>query len=227
VDSRSGRPSGAPRFTAGSSLYTSHRSYQPVRPLAAQQPAQRARGQLHGYDPRWPRVFAAEQRRIAATLGSLVIAIEHVGSSSIPGLSGRPEIDILVGVSDSSAVDTSTRLLTGIGYVLHNRGTPNGEPWSVLLRPAQIPFELLVVEHRGPLWNRMLYLRDHLRDPQRALAYGQLKSRWAAHYGAGTPGYQQAKREYWAAIAVPSTTISGRGVPEVSEARANGVGRDA
>jgi GrpB-like predicted nucleotidyltransferase (UPF0157 family) len=228
VDRHSGRTSGAPPPTAGSSLYTSDRSYQPGRPFAAQQPAQRSRGQLHGYDSRWPRVFAAERRRIGATLGSLAIAIEHVGSSAIPGLWGRPEIDIIVGVSSSPDVDTSTRVLMGIGYLLHDRGPPGGEPWSLLLRPVHIPFELLVVEHGGPLWNRQIYLRDYLRrDPQRATAYGRLKSRWAARYGAGTPEYQQAKREYWTAIAAPSTTISRRGVPAVDDAHvdhANGGG---
>jgi hypothetical protein len=87
-----------------------------------------------------------------------------------------------------------------------NGGALDGEPWSVLVRPAQIPFELLVVEHRGRLWDRMVYLRDQLRtSPQHALAYGQLKARWAARYGVGTPGYQQAKREFWAAIADPGT----------------------
>jgi GrpB-like predicted nucleotidyltransferase (UPF0157 family) len=80
--------------------------------------------QLHGYDPRWPRIFTAEQGRIRATLGSTAIAIEHVGSSSSPGLSGRPEIDIIVGVSSSSDVDASARLLKGLGYVPpQRRGT--------------------------------------------------------------------------------------------------------
>lgn len=202
----SDRLSGPPRFTAGSSLYTSYRAYQPLQPLTVQRAPQCSGGQLHGYDPRWPRIFTAEQGRIRATLGSTAIAIEHVGSSSIPGLWGRPEIDIIVGVSSSSDVDASARLLKGLGYVPHNGGALDGEPWSVLVRPAQIPFELLVVEHRGRLWNRMVYLRDQLRgSPQRALAYGRLKARWAARYGVGTPRYQQAKREFWAAIAAPGT----------------------
>jgi GrpB-like predicted nucleotidyltransferase (UPF0157 family) len=199
--------SSPPGFTAGSSVYRSLRRYQSLqRPPTAQQPPPRysSRG-LHRYDPRWPRIFAAEQRRILAALGSLAIAVEHVGSSSIVGLSGRPEIDILVGVAGDSDVAASTRLLTALGYGCDDRGPRDSEPWSLLSRPGQIPFELLVVEHRGPLWRRHLYLRDYLRrDPARALTYARLKSRWAARYGAGTHGYKQAKRHFWATIKDPA-----------------------
>jgi GrpB-like predicted nucleotidyltransferase (UPF0157 family) len=197
---------GPPGFTAASSLYTSQRGYNPLRsPRAAPRSQQRFGGGLHGYDVRWPQIFVAEQRRIRARLGSLAIAVEHVGSSAIPGLTGRHEIDIMVGVSHDSVVDKATQLLTGLGYLVHDR-TARNEPWRLLVRPAQIPFELLVVEHGSRLWNRILYLREYLRDPSRARAYGRLKARWAAQYGAGTPGYQQAKREFWAAIEAPAPT---------------------
>jgi GrpB-like predicted nucleotidyltransferase (UPF0157 family) len=186
-------------------VYASSRGYQLLRTAAAaQRPPSPSDGRLQGYDPRWPRVFAAEQRRIRAALGSLAAAVEHVGSSSVPGLWGRPEIDILVGVADSADVDASTRLLTRLGYLVHDRAARQSDSWRVLVRPAQVPFELLVVEHRSPLWNRMVYLRDYLRDPARALTYVRLKARWAAQHGAGTPGYQQAKREFWANVEVPT-----------------------
>lgn len=201
-----GRLSGPPGFTAGSSVYPSARGYQLQSAPAARRPPPRcSAAQLQGYDPRWPRLFAAEQRRIRATLGSLALAVQHVGSSSIPGLWGRPEIDILVGVADGADVDASTRLLTGLGYLVHDRAAAPSDPWSLLFRPGQISFEMLVVAHRSPLWNRMLYLNDYLRgDLTRALTYGRLKTRWAAQYGAGTSGYQQAKRHFWANIKVPT-----------------------
>lgn len=203
----SGGSGGPPGFTAGSSVYASQRRYQRRQPLSAarQPPPQRSDCQLRGYDPRWPRIFAAERQRIRAALGSLAIAAEHVGSSSIPGLWGRPEIDILVGVVGGADVDASTHLLKALGYMTHDRAPAESEPWSLLSKPGQIPFELLVVEHLGPLWNRHLWLRDYLRrDPARALAYGRLKSRWAARYGAGTPGYTQAKRRFWATVQDPA-----------------------
>jgi GrpB-like predicted nucleotidyltransferase (UPF0157 family) len=198
---------GPPGFTAAASEYRSLRRYRPVGPpsTAGQPPSPRSAGDLHGYDPRWPRIFVAEQRRIRTALGALAIAVEHIGSSSVPGLSGRAEIDVLVGVADGPDVDASTHLLTGIGYRVHDRAPPESDPWSLLLRAAPIPFELLVVEHRSPLWNRTVRSRDYLRqDPARALAYGRLKSRWAARHEAGTAGYQEAKRRFWDAVNDPA-----------------------
>lgn len=197
---------GPPGFTAGLSVYTSQSGYHAVQPPTAARPVQPPQGpgrQLGGYDPHWPRLFVAEQRRIQAALGSLAIAVEHVGSSSIPGMWGRPEIDILIGVTD---VDASTRLLTSLlGYLPEDRSTPGSEPWSLISKSGQISFELLVVEHLGPLWTRHLGLRDYLRrDPGRAQAYGRLKSRWAAEYGPDTPGYKAAKRRFWAAVRDPA-----------------------
>jgi len=208
--SRAGAPPhGLPGFTAGSSDYRSAHQYQPLqRPTAARQPPpQRAGRQLRDYDSRWPRIFAAEQQRIRAALGSLAIAVEHVGSSSIPGLWGRAEIDILVGVASPRDVNTAARLLTGLGYVTQDRAAAESEPWALLLKSGQIPFEMLVVEHLSPLWNRHLSLREYLRrDPARAQAYGTLKSRWAARHGIGTPGYKEAKRRFWATVHEPAAT---------------------
>jgi GrpB-like predicted nucleotidyltransferase (UPF0157 family) len=160
---------------------------------------------LRGYDPRWPRIFDAERRRIRATLGARARGVEHVGSSSVPGLKGRQEIDVLVGVADAAEVDASTRLLANLGYVTQARSPRDSEPYSLLIRPGRIPFELLVVEHLGPLWTRHVWLRDYLRrDPARALEYARQKSRWAARYGSDTAGYKDAKRRFWAAVPDPA-----------------------
>jgi GrpB-like predicted nucleotidyltransferase (UPF0157 family) len=184
-----------PGFTAHLSDYASRPRYRCV----AQ--AERPGPSLRAYDARWPRIFASERLRIQAALGSLAIAVEHVGSSSVPGLWGRPEIDILVGVADGADVDESTRRLASAGYVTQDRAEPGSEPWSLLAKRGPTLFELLVLEHGGALWSRHLGLRDHLRaDPVRALEYGRLKSRWAARYGVDTPGYKQAKRRFWASV---------------------------
>ena len=56
---------------------------------------------LVNYDPRWPDLFAEEAARVRAALRGgedLVVAVEHFGSTSVPGLSAKPIIDLLVGV---------------------------------------------------------------------------------------------------------------------------------
>lgn len=199
--------SGPPGFTAGSSVYVTRHRYQRPGPSPPPQPAftQSSDRTLRGYDPRWPRIFAAERRRILATLRSRARGVEHVGSSSVPGLTGRQEIDILVGVAGAGEIDASARLLSSLGYAMQSRSPRDCEPYSVLVKPGEIPFELLVVDHLGPLWSRVVWLRDHLRrDPARAAEYARQKSRWAARYGAGTPRYQDAKRRFWAAVPDPA-----------------------
>ena len=49
------------------------------------------------YDPRWPEQFKAERRTVAQALGPLAVAIEHVGSTAVPGLAAKPVIDVQVG----------------------------------------------------------------------------------------------------------------------------------
>ena len=58
---------------------------------------------LHDYDARWPELFAVEERRIRGALGDGVLRLEHVGSTSVPGLVAKPRIDILLVVADPAA----------------------------------------------------------------------------------------------------------------------------
>lgn len=191
-----------PGFVAESSLYQSRRAYRAVRgarPLGTELWPDGYR--LSDYDPRWPLLFQAEQQRIRDALGDRAIAIEHVGSSSVPGLGGRPEIDILLGVGSTRDIEESARLLRRLGYVTEVPASSPADGWCLMARPGAIPVELLIAAHLSPLWRRHLRLRDYLRrDPAKALAYGRLKAEWAAKYGSGTEGYKEAKRRYWASV---------------------------
>jgi GrpB-like predicted nucleotidyltransferase (UPF0157 family) len=55
---------------------------------------------LHAYDGNWPRHYEAESRRVAAVLGDRALRIEHVGSTSVPGLITKPVIDMLLVVAE-------------------------------------------------------------------------------------------------------------------------------
>ena len=69
------------------------------------------------YDTAWPRMFAAERQRLRHALGSLVIALEHVGSTAVPGLAAKPIIDVLVGVrSLHDARTSSLEPMQKLGY---------------------------------------------------------------------------------------------------------------
>ena len=63
-----------------------------------------------GYDPSWPRLFAEISTEVAALLGSFVLSIDHIGSTSVPGLAAKPKIDLdVVAISDDvlpAAIDS-------------------------------------------------------------------------------------------------------------------------
>jgi GrpB-like predicted nucleotidyltransferase (UPF0157 family) len=199
---RFGAESGVPGFTANRSLYRSDRSYPGFgRGREADRAVCTPQLHLPEYDPRFRLVFEAESRRIQAALGARVVAVEHVGSSAVPGLRGRREIDILVGVRSGGDVEECARLLAGLGYVVTSRPVTASEGWCLLGRAGPIPFELLIVEHESALWRRHVALREYLRrDAAKAAAYERLKSEWAERYGPDTEGYKQAKRRFWASV---------------------------
>src|SRR5471032_110049 len=69
------------------------------------------------YDPRWPARFATEAPLVCAALGEQVIAIEHFGSTAVPGLAAKPIIDILVAVRSLAAMGHAEAALAPLGYV--------------------------------------------------------------------------------------------------------------
>src|SRR6185312_9887119 len=68
------------------------------------------------YDPRWPAEFERAAGEVVEALGQSLLAIHHIGSTSIPGIHAKPIIDMLVVVNDLSLVDQCAERMRGIGY---------------------------------------------------------------------------------------------------------------
>ena len=77
--------------------------------------------ELAEYDPKWPRLFEREAERIRAALGTRALRIEHVGSTSVPGLAAKPLIDIVLVVGDTRDEDAYVPRLEAAGYTLRIR----------------------------------------------------------------------------------------------------------
>jgi GrpB-like predicted nucleotidyltransferase (UPF0157 family) len=70
------------------------------------------------YDPKWPTLFEQERTRIKNALGSFALAIEHMGSTAVPGLPSKPIIDLLVGVpSLEEAKERCIEPIEALGYI--------------------------------------------------------------------------------------------------------------
>ena len=151
-------------------------------------------GQVHlvDYDPDWPAHFEREEARIRTALGERAQLVEHVGSTSVPGLAAKPRIDIALAVPDSSDERAYVPALEGAGYVLRIR-----EPdWYEhrMLRKADPSVNLHVFSADCAEIDRMLRFRDHLRtnEADRQL-YERTKRELAAREWAYVQDYADAK----------------------------------
>ncbi len=140
-------------------------------------------------DPTWPLTYLHHERRISAALGSDAVAIEHIGSTSVPGLAAKPIIDILVVVDDITAEEDYLPQLNATGYQLRVR-----EPGHRVVRTPQLDVHVHILEAGNPQIGEYLLLRDHLRrdEPDRDL-YARTKRRLAAQDWPDMNAYADAK----------------------------------
>lgn len=118
--------------------------------------------QIIDYDPQWPRLFEREAERIQATLGHRILLIEHVGSTSVPGLAAKPRIDLLLVVADSADESAYVPAMEAAGYVLQIR-----EPdWYEhrMFKGPDTDINLHVFSPGAPEIDRMLLFRNWLRN---------------------------------------------------------------
>src|SRR4051794_23311149 len=116
---------------------------------------------LAPYDPEWPRMFESEASRIRAVLGERALLVEHVGSTSVPGLSAKPKIDIDLAVADSADEAAYVPDMEAAGFVLRIRETDWHEHRLFKGPEADINLHTFTI---GCLEiERMTRFRDHLR----------------------------------------------------------------
>ena len=106
----------------------------------------------------WADVFATHRSRVAAAVGLASRGIEHIGSTSVPGLAAKPIVDVLLLVDDITAESKYLDPLTRSGYVVRVR-----EPGHRMLRTPELDVHLHVFEPGTPAAEDLLLLREHLR----------------------------------------------------------------
>jgi GrpB-like predicted nucleotidyltransferase (UPF0157 family) len=143
---------------------------------------------IERYDPAWPEAFAAIGARVREAVGSTASRIDHIGSSSVPGLDAKDVVDIQVSVADDAGLDRVSALLDGDGWkapggVWRDHVPPGAAPddreWAkrFLSEPAGTRRVNLHVRVIGRANQRYpLLFRDYLRaHPDSAHAYATLK----------------------------------------------------
>jgi GrpB-like predicted nucleotidyltransferase (UPF0157 family) len=139
---------------------------------------------IEDYDSSWPDIFSGLASRVTDALGDLVLTVEHIGSTAVPGLAAKPIIDLDVVLKSSTDLPEGIRLLAGIGYVHEgDLGIPGREAFR---SPVDNPRHHLYLLGAGATdVRRHLAFRDALRtDDNLRDSYAALKRGLAeAHHG--------------------------------------------
>jgi GrpB-like predicted nucleotidyltransferase (UPF0157 family) len=148
--------------------------------------------------PQWATLFAEEATRLAAALQTFSAAIEHCGSTAVPGLPAKPILDILVGVPAPLDIPRLARALAPLSY----EHAPGAVPGHEVFGKSQPRTHLLhVVPAGGEVWTRMVRFRDALREnPTLAREYAALKWALAAQFPTNRAAYTDGKAEFIARV---------------------------
>ena len=145
------------------------------------------------YDPKWKDDFEAIKREIADAVGELTVSVEHVGSTSVEGLSAKPIIDIEI--KDESVFEEVVRRLAGIGYIHEgDLGIKGREAFRYSGKNHLREHHLYVCPQDSRELFRHVKFRDFLRShPEAVKRYSEVKETAARLFPDNIDGYMEYK----------------------------------
>lgn len=155
------------------------------------------------YDPQWPELFLAEEEDLRQAFGVSLTALEHVGSTSVPGLASKPVVDIQAIVRTIPEAQKAVPLLAELGY---EQGVFARDPEGRLFfkkfnADRVLTHHLHVYEPNHIAMSQHLPFRDYLRShPEEAVRYSDLKQKLAQQYRHERVAYSHAKTAYIEAV---------------------------
>ena len=152
------------------------------------------------YDPTWAELFEAEAARLSEAIPEGLVAVHHIGSTSVPGLAAKPTIDILAEVSDLTVLDRFDSNMESLGYLAKGEfGIPGRRFYLKGL--IDRTHHVHAFEQGSVGLHRHLAVRDYLRAHIEQVAeYGSLKLQIAKQFEHDSDGYCDAKHDYVQAL---------------------------
>jgi GrpB-like predicted nucleotidyltransferase (UPF0157 family) len=134
------------------------------------------------YDPRWQNDFSAADVLLRKVLGGCVVAVEHIGSTAVPGLAAKPILDVDVIVSGLRDIPEASAALIGAGF--QARGNRyDDDVWAFLLKSPSPQIRVYLCPPSNRTHERRMLFRDYLRQHgDTALEYSALKRRLADQF---------------------------------------------
>jgi GrpB-like predicted nucleotidyltransferase (UPF0157 family) len=172
------------------------------------------------YDPTWPRLFAELGRELRDALGAVALRIDHIGSTSVPGLAAKPVIDIQVSVAAFDPLQAFKQPLERLGYV-YRADNPERTKRYFREPPSRRRTHLHVARAGSFSEQWALLFRDYLRAHRDVAAeYEAVKRRLAARFQQDRAAYPDAKGPFvWKVIRQADQWAQARGwLPGPSDA---------
>ncbi|WP_434985429.1 GrpB family protein [Vreelandella zhaodongensis] len=148
------------------------------------------------YDAKWQRIFEEERDRLLHLFPGDFLAVEHFGSTAVPGLAAKPVIDILAGVDSMSRADELMAPLCHANYAtsMEFNASLVGRRWLMRWAEGRRTHHLHLMVYDSREWNQRLAFRNILRaNPELALRYEKNKRLWAAEFRSDREAYTAAK----------------------------------
>lgn len=157
----------------------------------------RAEVGLRAHDSRWESAYRETEERLQALIGELVVAIEHIGSTAVPGLIAKPILDIALAFPDRASLDQAALRLGAEGYEWRGDSGDKGGVVFVDGLEARRIAHLHLVEIADPQWERYVRFRNLLRrDADVRRRYEALKLELAERFPRDRLAYTDGKDRF-------------------------------
>lgn len=152
---------------------------------------------LQKYRQEWGTAFEIEKESLEKLLGDIAINIQHIGSTSVPGLAAKPVIDMLMAVKSLDDASDFRALLEKAGYEYRENGSDE-EKLLFVKGPEELRTHYLhITRLDSPVWQNDIDFRDYLRShPEAAAEYQKLKEMLASKYADRRENYTAGKSEF-------------------------------
>lgn len=151
------------------------------------------------YDPNWVHQF--EELKVKLQTIFKTAQIEHIGSTSVPGMVGKSCIDVLVIVNDLQEVETHTSEMENLGFEYAGEFVMKDSCLFRIMKDNILLANIHFFPVGHPHNKEMLGLRDYLRShPEEVKAYSDLKQQLYANYQNDYASYRKYKDEYMAGL---------------------------
>src|SRR5437660_9221324 len=155
--------------------------------------------QLLAFESGWQILFLEERNQLQASIGEYILDIQHIGSTSIPGMPAKPILDIGIAITNFVQGSRCIQPMEKLGYKYKGENGIPRRHYFVKGAPRTHHVQMVEIESEG--WRSNLLFRDYLiKNPETAREYASLKQELAKQFATKREAYQAGKDGFIKAV---------------------------